>query len=61
MAYPAAQNPELAAELDKIAKENGVSVLGTGINPGHIMDLLVLVMTGCMINVDHVLSRIKKS
>ena len=57
MAYPAAQNPELAAELDKIAKENGVSVLGTGINPGHIMDLLVLVMTGCMINVDHVLSR----
>lgn len=57
MAYPAAQEPELAAELDKIAKENGVSCLGTGINPGHIMDLLVLVMTGCMTNVEHILSK----
>lgn len=51
MAYPQAQNPELAAELDKIAKENGVTVLGTGINPGLIMDLLVVVLTGCMTDV----------
>lgn len=57
MAYPAAQNPDLAEEMDKIAKENGVSVLGTGINPGHIMDMLVLVMTGCMTDVKHILSR----
>lgn len=54
MAYPQAQNPELAAELDKIAKENGVSILGTGINPGLIMDLLVVVLTGCMTNVEHI-------
>jgi 4-hydroxy-tetrahydrodipicolinate reductase len=54
MAYPKAQNPELAAELDKIAKENGVSILGTGINPGLIMDLLVVVLTGCMTDVTHV-------
>ena len=46
MAYPQAQSPELAAELDRLAKENGVSILGTGINPGLIMDLLVVVMTG---------------
>ncbi|MDD6880339.1 MAG: 2,4-diaminopentanoate dehydrogenase [Firmicutes bacterium] len=57
MAYPKAQSPELAEELDKIAKANGVSCLGTGINPGHIMDLLVLVMTGCMVDVEHILSR----
>ena len=57
MAYPAAQSPDLAAELDRIAKENGVSILGTGINPGHIMDMLVLVMTGCMTDVEHILSR----
>ena len=57
MAYPAAQSPELAEELDKIAKENGVTILGTGINPGHIMDMLVLVMTGCMTDVEHILSR----
>lgn len=54
MSYPQAQNPDLAAELDKIAKENGVSVLGTGINPGLIMDLLVVIMTGCMIDVEHI-------
>lgn len=54
MAYPQAQNPELAAELDRIAKENGVSILGTGINPGLIMDLLVVCMTGCMVDVEHI-------
>jgi hypothetical protein len=54
MAYPQAKNPELAAELDKIAKENGVSILGTGINPGLIMDLLVVCLTGCMMDVEHI-------
>lgn len=54
MAYPQSQNPDLAAELDKIAKENGVSILGTGINPGLIMDLLVVCLTGCMTNVEHI-------
>ncbi len=54
MSFPAAKNPELAAELDKIAKANGVTVLGTGINPGLIMDLLVIVMTGCMMDVEHI-------
>ncbi len=57
MAYPAAQEPELAKQIDEIAKANGVSVLGTGINPGLIMDLLVVVMTGCCESVEHVVSR----
>ena len=57
MAYPKAQEPELAEELDKIAKANGVSILGTGINPGLIMDLLVLIWTGCQESVDHIVSR----
>lgn len=57
MSYPKAQAPELAAELDKIAKENGVSILGTGINPGLIMDLLVVIMTGCCEEVEHIVSR----
>lgn len=57
MAYPKAQSPELAEELDKIAKANGVTVLGTGINPGLIMDLLVVIMTGCQESVDHIIAR----
>jgi 2,4-diaminopentanoate dehydrogenase len=54
MAYPQAQNPDLAAEIDRIAKENGVTVLGTGINPGLMMDLLVVCLTGCMTDVKHI-------
>lgn len=57
MAYPQAQEPELARQLDEIAKKNGVSILGTGINPGLIMDLLVVVMTGCCETVDSIVSR----
>ncbi|MEG2291497.1 MAG: 2,4-diaminopentanoate dehydrogenase [Clostridium sp.] len=54
MSYPQAKNPDLAEELNKIAKENGVTILGTGINPGLIMDLLVVCLTGCMTDVTHV-------
>lgn len=57
MAYPKAQNPELAEKMDKIAKDNNVTILGTGINPGHIMDLLVLVMTGAQVDVEQITSR----
>lgn len=57
MAYPMAQEPELAKQLDEIAKANGVSILGTGINPGLIMDLLVVLWTGCCEEVEHITSR----
>lgn len=57
MAYPKAQHPEFAKKIDDIAKENGVSVLGTGINPGHIMDVLVLVMTGACVDIEHITSK----
>jgi len=57
MAYPKAQSPEEAKKLDDIAKANGVSILGTGINPGLIMDLLVVIMTGCCEEVEHIVSR----
>ena len=40
--------------MDEIAKENGVSVLGTGINPGLIMDLLVVMLTGACKDVEHI-------
>jgi hypothetical protein len=57
MAFPQAQNPELAKQLDEIAKANGVSIIGTGINPGLIMDYLVVVMTGCCQTIDHITAR----
>ena len=54
MAYAKAQEPDLAKELDRIAKENGVTVLGTGINPGLIMDLLVILLSGACIDVESI-------
>ena len=57
MSFPMAGSPEEAKQLDEIAKTNGVSIIGTGINPGLIMDLLVIVMTGCCESVEHIVSR----
>jgi 4-hydroxy-tetrahydrodipicolinate reductase len=46
LAYPWLTAPDMAQEIDRAAKEHGVSVLGTGVNPGFAMDLLPLVLTG---------------
>jgi 4-hydroxy-tetrahydrodipicolinate reductase len=54
MAYPKAKEPELALEMDRLAKANRVSILGTGINPGLMMDLLVILMTGACTDVEYI-------
>jgi 2,4-diaminopentanoate dehydrogenase len=54
MAYPKANAPELAQKIDELAKAHNVTVLGTGINPGFIMDLLVVALTGTMTDVTHI-------
>ncbi len=46
LAYPWLRHPALAAELDREARQAGVSVLGTGINPGFLLDALVLALSG---------------
>ena len=52
MAFPAAKEPKLTKEMDKLAKDNGVTILGTGINPGMMMDLLAICISGVMQNVE---------
>jgi len=52
LSYPWKRNPELAQNIDAIAKENGVTVVGTGINPGYLMDSLPLVLTAPCLRVD---------
>ncbi len=54
MAYPKASEPKLSEEINLMAKKNEVTVLGTGINPGFIMDLLVVALTGAMTDVKHI-------
>jgi len=48
MSWPWDRHPELARELDATAKRRGVRMLGTGVNPGFVMDALaVAVTTAC--------------
>ncbi len=44
LAYPWAQHPQMAHELDTAAKAHGVRVLGAGVNPGLAMDLLPVLL-----------------
>ena len=43
--YPFHFHKKEAEMLDKIAKENGVRILGAGINPGFVLDTLVSFIT----------------
>jgi hypothetical protein len=52
LSYPYVKYPALSEEIDKAAKEVGKSVLGTGINPGYLMDLLPIVLTAPCQSVD---------
>jgi len=45
LSYPYYAEPKIAKELDDLAKEHSVTVLGTGINPGFLMDTLVITLT----------------
>ena len=45
MAYPALSSPALAERIHRAALEHGVAVVGTGVNPGFVLDLLVIVLT----------------
>lgn len=47
MAYPQAQEPELAKKLDEIAKKNGVSVMVPASTRSHMSLLVVLWTAAC--------------
>lgn len=44
--FPQLREPALAAELDRACREHGARVLGTGVNPGFVMDVLPVCLTG---------------
>ncbi|UCC67350.1 MAG: dihydrodipicolinate reductase [Armatimonadota bacterium] len=45
LSYPRLTAPETSAEIDRLARDAGVSVLGTGVNPGFLMDILPTALT----------------
>ncbi len=57
MAYPKAASPELADRLDRLARDRRVTCLGTGINPGFVLDTLILALTGTCASVRKIEAR----
>ena len=45
LSYPFRKHPELSAKLDEEAKAWGVALIGTGINPGFVMDKLLITLS----------------
>ncbi len=57
LVYPACSSPAFAAELHRLAMARGVAVLGTGINPGFVLDLLIITLTGVCADVQSITAR----
>jgi len=57
MAYPAASSPEAAERMHRAAVQEGVTILGTGINPGFILDTLIVALTGACSSIQRIRAR----
>jgi 2,4-diaminopentanoate dehydrogenase len=51
LVYPYAKSPAPSAEINRLALLSGVTVLGAGVNPGFIMDLLPLLLTAPCVDI----------
>ena len=45
LSYSFQTYPKLSGDLDDLAKSKDITIVGTGINPGYLMDLLPIVVT----------------
>lgn len=54
LSFPYRKSPQLAAEIDRVAKAHSVTVLATGVNPGFLMDAWPLFMTGVCQQVERI-------
>jgi 2,4-diaminopentanoate dehydrogenase len=54
LAYPSKANMKYARAIHQLAKKYKVAILGTGVNPGFVMDALPTMLTGVCERVDAV-------
>ena len=54
LSFPWLAHADSAAHVDRLARQANKTVLGTGINPGYLMDCLPLGLTGICQRVDHI-------
>ncbi len=53
LSYPFRKHPELSKQLDETARKNNVVLLGTGVNPGFVLDKLILTLAAACQSVTH--------
>jgi 4-hydroxy-tetrahydrodipicolinate reductase len=54
LAYPTKRNMKYARAIHLLAKKSKVAVLGTGVNPGFVMDALPIALTGVCEHVESI-------
>lgn len=54
LAYPLRTQPEISKRLEAICKQYGVACIGTGVNPGFLMEYLPTLLTGVCHKVDSI-------
>jgi hypothetical protein len=54
LSYPWILQPELSKKLDTICKKHNITCLGTGVNPGFLMDYLPAVFTSISKEIDQI-------
>lgn len=54
LSFPSPEHASAAQEIDAAAKRAGKTALGTGVNPGFLMDSLPLSLTAISQRVDHI-------
>ncbi len=57
LSYPFRTYPELAKKLDEAAKDWGVAVVGTGVNPGFVLDKLIVTLAAVSQRIEYVSGR----
>jgi len=54
LSYPWLLQPELSKKIDNICKKYNIACLGTGVNPGFLMDYLPAVLSSVCKNIEHI-------
>lgn len=54
MIYPYTTNFSISSKIHRLAKENNVTILGTGINPGFVLDSMIVFMSSVCNNITRI-------
>ena len=57
LVFPQLRHPKFARRIDELARRRKVAVLGTGVNPGFVLDLLPALLTGPCLSVQAIRAR----